>query len=79
MKYQTCVDDSEDVWCGDAKYEPNIGNVYDNLEVCDDGNNVSGDGCSADCKKIEIGFQCDIVPSAITGYDKSECYFKNKI
>lgn len=36
--FQTCVDDNEDVWCGDAKWEPNIGNVYDNLEVCDDGN-----------------------------------------
>lgn len=29
-------------------------------EVCDDGNNVDGDGCSADCTTIEIGYNCDI-------------------
>ncbi|HSY20937.1 MAG TPA: DUF4215 domain-containing protein, partial [Polyangiaceae bacterium] len=27
-------------------------------EVCDDGNNTSGDGCSADCMTVESGFQC---------------------
>ncbi|HVY29150.1 MAG TPA: DUF4215 domain-containing protein [Polyangiaceae bacterium] len=27
-------------------------------EVCDDGNNSSGDGCSADCKVVEQGFSC---------------------
>ncbi len=27
-------------------------------EACDDGNEVSGDGCSADCKGIEPGFHC---------------------
>jgi len=70
MKYQTCVDDSEDVWCGDAKYEPNIGNVYDNLEVCDDGNNVSGDGCSADCLSIEYKWTC-----ANGLMDKSNCTY----
>jgi len=31
--------------CGDGFLQPG--------EVCDDGNNVSGDGCSADCKSIE--------------------------
>src|SRR5262252_7744578 len=31
--------------CGDAKLDPG--------EVCDDGNNVDGDGCSADCKSDE--------------------------
>jgi cysteine-rich repeat protein len=32
--------------CGDT--------VLDAGEVCDDGNNVSGDGCRADCQKIEV-------------------------
>ncbi len=27
-------------------------------EACDDGNSVSGDGCSADCKAIEANFAC---------------------
>src|SRR5262245_30810509 len=27
-------------------------------EACDDGNNVSGDGCSADCLVVEPGFSC---------------------
>jgi len=27
-------------------------------EACDDGNTVSGDGCSGDCKTIEPGWQC---------------------
>jgi cysteine-rich repeat protein len=36
------------VWahCGD--------NVVDTGEMCDDGNNVSGDGCSADCSSNEV-------------------------
>src|SRR5262249_42299594 len=32
--------------CGNA--------VVDRDEVCDDGNTVSGDGCRADCRKIEM-------------------------
>jgi cysteine-rich repeat protein len=49
--------------CGNGKIQPSKG------EVCDDGNNVSGDGCSADCRSLEIcgngtvdaaaGEQCD--------------------
>jgi cysteine-rich repeat protein len=27
-------------------------------EACDDNNNVSGDGCSGDCKTIEPGYEC---------------------
>jgi fibro-slime domain-containing protein len=27
-------------------------------EVCDDGNSMSGDGCSADCKTVEQGYAC---------------------
>ena len=32
----------------------------DVAEVCDDGNNNSGDGCSADCKTVESGWQCRV-------------------
>jgi len=49
--------------CGNGKVQPAKG------EVCDDGNNVSGDGCSADCRSEEMcgngivdpgtGEQCD--------------------
>lgn len=39
-------------------WEPNLGNVYDNLEFCDDGNNVSGDGCTSDCSAIEAYWTC---------------------
>lgn len=28
------------------------------LEACDDGNTVSGDGCSGDCQTIEYGWEC---------------------
>ena len=31
--------------CGDGIFSPN------NFEECDDGNNIDGDGCSANCKK----------------------------
>ena len=36
--------------CGDKK---NMG-----ISECDDGNNISGDGCSSDCQ-IEENFKCD--------------------
>jgi cysteine-rich repeat protein len=29
-------------------------------ETCDDGNTVGGDGCSADCKTIEAGWECRV-------------------
>jgi cysteine-rich repeat protein len=29
-------------------------------EICDDGNTVDGDGCSADCQKIEDGYECRV-------------------
>jgi cysteine-rich repeat protein len=37
-------------WCGDGELGPG--------EVCDDGNTLSGDGCSGDCKTIEPGYFC---------------------
>lgn len=38
-----CIDDSEDIYCGNGKWED-----Y-NLEECDDNNNANGDGCSSTC------------------------------
>lgn len=39
--------------------EPGCGNAFlEEGEVCDDANKVSNDGCSADCKTMEEGFQC---------------------
>jgi cysteine-rich repeat protein len=68
--YSTCVDDSEDVWCGDALYEPNLGNVFDNLEICDDGNQVSLDGCTGDCLTVEPYWTCISSPML-----KSNCTY----
>lgn len=39
--------------CGNNKHETD--------EVCDDGNNVSGDGCAAGCKFIEPPYVCPLV------------------
>ncbi len=39
--------------CGDGKLGAE--------EVCDDGNDVGGDGCSADCVTREDGFLCEVV------------------
>src|SRR3569623_1605557 len=40
------------VGCGNGKLDPGLG------EACDDGNDVSGDGCSASCDTIENDFIC---------------------
>jgi fibro-slime domain-containing protein len=34
-------------------------------EACDDGNNISGDGCSASCT-VEPGYQCELPPLGAT-------------
>lgn len=36
-------------------------------EVCDDGNRVDGDGCSADCSTIEEGWSCPPVGPCVFG------------
>jgi cysteine-rich repeat protein len=36
--------------CGNGITEPG--------ELCDDGNNVDGDGCSADCSSVDPGYYC---------------------
>ena len=51
-------------------WQPNNSNVFDNNEVCDDGNNDDGDGCSADCKTIEDRWVCDNVD-----YDQTNCTY----
>lgn len=47
--------------CGDGRRD--IG------EACDDGNAVSGDGCSATCHEIEYGFGCPRAGAACTRFD----------
>ncbi|MBN1655686.1 MAG: DUF4215 domain-containing protein [Deltaproteobacteria bacterium] len=45
--------------CGDGQiesYPDGSGGSY--IEACDDGNAQGGDGCSADCSKIEAGWIC---------------------
>ncbi|RYZ39023.1 MAG: DUF4215 domain-containing protein [Myxococcaceae bacterium] len=42
--------DEGPAFCGDGKKH--------STEACDDANTVSGDGCTFDCKEIEIGFDC---------------------
>ncbi|CDW81578.1 UNKNOWN [Stylonychia lemnae] len=38
------------------------GNLHNDLgEVCDDGNNVGGDGCAQGCKQIEQSYSCPLV------------------
>jgi len=55
--------------CGDGKLEDD--------EACDDGNTVSGDGCSAQCA-VEYGHVCWAVPSVCcapcqAGYKRTGC------
>lgn len=42
--------------CGDGKLSPD--------EACDDGNNVSGDGCESDCRSVNPGYSC-VVPGEL--------------
>jgi cysteine-rich repeat protein len=60
----TCSQDERCVFetsCGNAIWEPLLG------EVCDDGNRINGDGCSANCKSNETcgnGFTDEVVGEA---------------
>jgi fibro-slime domain-containing protein len=40
--------------CGNGVVEPHLG------ELCDDGNSLAGDGCSALCDEVENGFACPV-------------------
>lgn len=44
------VDAGDQTGCGDGKIQPG--------EACDDGNNLSGDGCSATCEAVENDYAC---------------------
>jgi len=48
-----------------ALHAPLWDGVLSGAEICDDGNNDSGDGCSATCR-IELGYKCDGEPSVCT-------------
>ena len=64
-----CANDlCEPIVCGDG--------LVVGPEVCDDGNEISGDGCSADCRSLEVcgngivdgsvGEQCDDLPAGLS-------------
>ncbi len=36
-------------------------------ELCDDGNRLDGDGCSADCARVEIGWNCPATGACVLG------------
>jgi len=38
-------------FCGDG--------IIEDTEACDDGNTLSGDGCSSDCLSVETGWTCN--------------------
>ena len=40
--------------CGNGRLDPG--------EACDDGNAIPGDGCSADCTAVELGWECTLPP-----------------
>ena len=56
--------------CGDG--------IKDQLEECDDGNSVNGDGCSSTCK-IEVGYTCDKFQNTGTGFDTNNNPYKSSV
>jgi fibro-slime domain-containing protein len=51
---------------------PNCGNgILTSDEACDDGNNVSGDGCLANCLQVELGWSC--VPAGQPCHQIARC------
>jgi fibro-slime domain-containing protein len=56
---------SSTIVCGDKIKEPG--------EACDDGNTVSGDGCSADCQTVESGYTCATPGTACTAAPQYVC------
>ena len=65
--------DSATSSCGNGILEPG--------EACDDGNNLAGDGCTADCLSDEVcgngivdpGEQCDWSPILCPGVEPQTC------
>ena len=58
-------EENTDPKCGDGKVESG--------EVCDDSNTDAGDGCSADCKTIETGYDCPSEGGACTEHPVVKC------
>ena len=57
--YEACTVSCKRInYCGDGKISHD--------EKCDDGNTVSGDGCSADCSTLEAGFSCSVTNGLTT-------------
>jgi cysteine-rich repeat protein len=57
--------------CGDG--------IIFGTDVCDDGNQISFDGCSADCQTLESGFVCNNIPSQMSGFSMTECYLNRTV
>lgn len=64
--HSICVDDSEDIFCGNGKWEE-----Y-NLEEWDDNNNANNDGCNSNCK-IEDRWTCTQVVNATSSCNYVAC------
>ena len=62
-----CGDDSSVIsGDGDNKTGTCGNSVVEKGEICDDGNQQDGDGCSSDCMKVEDGFTCQKEGGACT-------------
>eukprot|EP00727_Mastigamoeba_balamuthi_P003391 m51a1_g13049 hypothetical protein (555) ;mRNA; r:549-2522 len=61
--------------CGDGRVEAMLSDAGELLagEECDDGNNASGDGCSAECR-VEHGWTCDHDPSLCVRWCRDYAY-----
>ena len=57
--------------CGDGLIK---GTAESTIGRCDDGNNVSGDGCSSDCN-VEDFYSCDGSATSCTSVSCSVGYF----
>ncbi len=53
-----------------AHFEPAVcgDGMLAGAEACDDGNTEGGDGCSADCSALEVGFRVREPPRARARY-----------
>ena len=74
-----CSDDSSGVSAsGRGTPEPVVGEaecgnrIVETGEICDDGNTVSNDGCSADCKSVEEGYECSKTGGSCTKINKPQ-------
>jgi len=61
-QYTNRLEENVDIANGDPPFScsPCGNGALDQGEACDDGNTLSGDGCSADCSTVEDGFVCPV-------------------